>query len=119
MLRELSLTLKAAAKNPQVRVIVIAGAGTGFSAGHDLREMSRHEDESTEHQRVRIKAIFDQCAALMMCIVYSPKAIIASVQGTATAAGCQLVSACDLAIASDSATFCTPDVNIGGFAPPR
>ncbi|MEE4145065.1 MAG: enoyl-CoA hydratase-related protein, partial [Halieaceae bacterium] len=68
-----------------------------------------------DQRAARIRRILDDCAAMMLGIVHSPKAIIACVQGTATAAGCQLVSACDLALASDRAHFCTPGVNIGTF----
>ncbi|MFT7528704.1 MAG: enoyl-CoA hydratase/carnithine racemase [Arenicella sp.] len=115
MLSELTRSLAAAGDDPQVRAIVIASTGSVFSAGHDLREMSRHQGETLETQQTRMKGIFHQCASMMLAIVHSPKAIIACVQGTATAAGCQLVSACDLAIASDAAKFCTPGVSIGGF----
>lgn len=115
MLSELSRAIATAGDDPQVRAIVIASQGSVFSAGHDLREMSRYDGETKESQQTRMRGIFDQCAAMMQSIVHSPKAIIACVQGTATAAGCQLVSACDLAIASDVAKFCTPGVSIGGF----
>jgi len=77
--------------------------------------LSLRDGESREDSETRIREILHSCAQMMMGIVRSPKAIIASVAATATAAGCQLVSACDLAIASDQATFCTPGVNIGGF----
>lgn len=115
MLTELTHALESASNDPQVRAIVLTGAGPVFSAGHDLREMSRYQGEALEIQQQRMKGILDQCANMMLAIVHSPKAIIACVQGTATAAGCQLVSACDLAIASESARFCTPGVSIGGF----
>ena len=115
MLSELSSSIATAGDDPQVRAIVIASQGNVFSAGHDLREMGRYQGETIETQQARMRGIFDQCAKMMQSIVHSPKAIIASVQGTATAAGCQLVSACDLAIASDVAKFCTPGVSIGGF----
>jgi len=115
MLAELTDALAAAADNTEVRAIVITGAGPVFSAGHDLVEMSQAEGESVEALQVRVRAVLEACAAMMLGIVHSPKAIIACVQGTATAAGCQLVSACDLAIAVDTAQFCTPGVNIGSF----
>ena len=115
MLDELTTAISAAGDDPQVRAVVITGAGRVFSAGHDLREMGRQGEEDIETQQARMKSILEQCAVMMLGIVHSPKAIIACVQGTATAAGCQLVSACDLAIAADSAMFCTPGVNIGGF----
>jgi enoyl-CoA hydratase/carnithine racemase len=86
-----------------------------FSAGHDLREMAKQDGEDIESQQQRIRGILEKCAVMMLGILHSPKAVIASVQGTATAAGCQLVSVCDLAIAAKTATFCTPGVNMGGF----
>jgi enoyl-CoA hydratase/carnithine racemase len=94
---------------------VIQGSGPIFSAGHDLREMQPREGEDPADREARIRSILQACARMMTGIVHSPKAIIASVAATATAAGCQLVSACDLAIASDQAKFCTPGVNIGSF----
>jgi enoyl-CoA hydratase/carnithine racemase len=115
MIAALAGAMAAANANPQVRVVVIAGSGPVFSAGHDLREMSPRPGETDEQRAVRIRRILDDCAAMMLSIVHSPKAVIACVQGTATAAGCQLVSACDLALASDQAKFCTPGVNIGTF----
>lgn len=115
MLTALTRALQGAAEDADVRAIVIASSGTVFSAGHDLNEMKRHDNETLESQQSRIRGILDQCAQMMLTIVHSPKAVIASVQGTATAAGCQLVSVCDLAIAADTAEFCTPGVNMGGF----
>ncbi len=115
MLEALSDALARAGDDAQVRAVVIAAEGPVFSAGHDLREMSRAADESAESQKTRMRSILERCSQMMLAIVNSPKAIIACVQGTATAAGCQLVSACDLAIAADTAGFCTPGVNMGGF----
>ena len=115
MLATLTDALARAGDDPNVRAIVLTGSGPVFSAGHDLREMSRQPGEDRAALQARIRAILESCAAMMLSIVHSPKAIIACVQGTATAAGCQLVSACDLAIAVDTATFCTPGVNMGGF----
>ncbi|MEH6636193.1 MAG: enoyl-CoA hydratase [Halioglobus sp.] len=115
MIAALHKALAAANDNPQVRVIVITGSGPVFSAGHDLREMARQAGESEESRVLRIGQILLDCSAMMLAIVHSPKAIVASVQATATAAGCQLVSACDMAIASEEASFCTPGVNIGSF----
>lgn len=115
MLGALQEALNTASDDPQVRSIVINAAGPVFSAGHDLREMGLQEGESIESQQKRVRSILEKCATLMLSILHSPKAVIACVQGTATAAGCQLVSACDMAIASESATFCTPGVNNGGF----
>lgn len=115
MLNTLIEALDRAAMDPDVRAIVIAAQGPVFSAGHDLREMSQGDGESRDLQIARMREILDCCSRMMLGIVNSPKAIIACVQGTATAAGCQLVSACDLAIAADTAKFCTPGVNLGGF----
>lgn len=115
MIAALKSAIDAANDNPQVRVIVITGSGPVFSAGHDLREMSRQPGETDDGREGRVGQILLDCSKMMLGIVHSPKAIIASVQATATAAGCQLVSACDLAIASDAAEFCTPGVNIGIF----
>lgn len=93
-----------------VRVVIIAGAGPGFSAGHDLKEVRAHAGDTAFFQ-----GLMARCSAMMMAIVHSPKPVIAEVQGTATAAGCQLVASCDLAVAADDATFATPGVNIGLF----
>ncbi len=115
MIAALKTAIEAANNKPEVRAIVIASSGPVFSAGHDLKEMGYHKGESSADHRARVEQILLDCSQLMLAIVHSPKAVIASVHATATAAGCQLVSACDLAIASDAAKFCTPGVNIGGF----
>ncbi len=115
MIAALKAAIEAANENPQVRVVVIKGSGPVFSAGHDLREMSHKEDESREDHEARVRQVLLDCSRMMLAILHSPKAIIASVHATATAAGCQLVSACDLAISSEDAMFCTPGVNIGTF----
>ena len=101
--------LGGAANNPQVRVVVIAGAGPGFCAGHDLRELR------ADQRRETYERLFAQCSELMLTIVRLPKPIIAEVHGVATAAGCQLVATCDLAVAAEDARFATPGVNIGLF----
>ena len=92
-----------------VKVVVIAGAGPAFCAGHDLKEIRANPD------RASYEALFAQCSALMKTIVRLPKPVIARVHGIATAAGCQLVATCDLAVAADTARFATPGVNIGLF----
>jgi enoyl-CoA hydratase/carnithine racemase len=115
MIAALRAAMAGAADNPAVRVVVISGAGSMFSAGHDLREMQRQAGESPEAHRQRLRQVLDDCASMMLGIVHSPKAVIACVHGTATAAGLQLVSACDLAIAEEQTRFCTPGVNIGAF----
>src|SRR5271163_934421 len=98
-----------AADDPRSRVVVIAGAGPAFCAGHDLREM-RGDQRRETYQR-----IFALCSELMLAIVRLPKPVIAEVHGVATAAGCQLVATCDLAVAAEDARFATPGVNIGLF----
>src|SRR5271167_4362290 len=101
--------LARAAADPQARVVVIAGAGPAFCAGHDLRELR------TDPQRETCERVFAQCSELMLAIVRLPKPVIAEVHGVATAAGCQLVATCDLAVAAKNARFATPGVNIGLF----
>ena len=101
--------LSRAATDPQARVVVIAGAGPAFCAGHDLRELR------ADPQRETYERIFAQCSELMLAIVGLPKPVIAEVHGIATAAGCQLVATCDLAVAANDARFATPGVNIGLF----
>jgi len=97
------------ATDPQARVVVIAGAGPAFCAGHDLREMR------ADQRRETYERLFAQCSELMLAIVRLPKPVIAEVHGIATAAGCQLVATCDLAVAAEDARFATPGVNIGLF----
>ena len=108
MMRELTGALAELSGDPGVRAIVLAGEGPAFSAGHDLREL-RGRDEAAYTE------IFDQCVALMAAIEAAPQPVIAEVGALATAAGCQLVAACDLAVASTQARFATPGVRIGLF----
>jgi enoyl-CoA hydratase/carnithine racemase len=115
LIADLSEALLAAGDDPQVRVIVINSTGPVFSAGHDLREMRGQPGEGDDEHAARVRGILDDCARMMLAIMHSPKAVVAAVDGTATAAGCQLVSACDLALASEESRFCTPGVNIGAF----
>jgi enoyl-CoA hydratase/carnithine racemase len=96
-------------RDPSVNVVVIAGNGPVFCAGHDLRELRATPD------RDRYEKVFERCAALMLAITHLPKPVIARVHGVATAAGCQLVATCDLAVADSGARFATPGVNIGLF----
>ena len=98
-----------AADDRHSRVVVIAGAGPAFCAGHDLREL-RQDSRRETYQRT-----FALCSELMLAIVRLPKPVIAEVHGVATAAGCQLVATCDLAVAAEEARFATPGVNIGLF----
>jgi enoyl-CoA hydratase/carnithine racemase len=109
LMATLAKALERAAADRRARVVVIAGAGPGFCAGHDLREL-RHEPHRAAYERA-----FAQCSALMLQIVHLPKPIIAEVHGIATAAGCQLVATCDLAVAAEDSRFATPGVNIGLF----
>lgn len=115
MIAALSETIANGNQDAGVKVMVITGSGPAFSAGHDLSEIQRRANEDHDAQQARVRQLLTACASLMTNIMHAPKAVIASVQGIASAAGCQLVSACDLAIASDEATFCTPGVNIGAF----
>ncbi|MEI9992898.1 MAG: enoyl-CoA hydratase [Rhizomicrobium sp.] len=106
--------LDAAAADTSVRVVVIAADGPAFSAGHDLKEMTARRADA-DKGKAYFAALFAQCSRLMQSIVRHPKPVIAQVQGIATAAGCQLVASCDLAVASATAQFATPGVNIGLF----
>ncbi|MDE2182055.1 MAG: enoyl-CoA hydratase [Alphaproteobacteria bacterium] len=110
----LQSALDQAARSTAVRVIVLAAAGPAYCAGHDLKEMTAHRKD-IDHGKAAFAALFARCSALMQTIVRHPKPVIAEVQGIATAAGCQLVASCDLAVASSSASFATPGVNIGLF----
>ena len=100
--------------DPAVRVVVLAAGGKLFCAGHDLKEMTVHRADP-DRGRAFFERAMGACSALMQSIVRNPKPVIAEVDGLATAAGCQLVASCDLAVASDQAAFCTPGVNIGLF----
>ena len=115
MISELHRALKAAVTAPEPRVIVIAAKGPVFSAGHDLTEMSSDRPDMAKGQEEKQREILVACREMMIEIVESPLPVIACVQGMATAGGCQLASSCDLVLASEAATFCTPGVNIGGF----
>ena len=109
LMQALDAELAAIADDTDAKVVVIAGAGPGFCSGHDLHELRASPD------RASYQAVFAQCSALMQRIVLLPKPVIARVHGIATAAGCQIVATCDLAIAADTARFATPGVNIGLF----
>jgi enoyl-CoA hydratase/carnithine racemase len=101
--------LDAVAHDTAVKVVVIGAGGPGFCAGHDLRELRANPG------RQHYEAVFRQCARLMTTIVRLPKPVVARVHGVATAAGCQLVASCDLAVATSDARFATPGINIGLF----
>ena len=100
--------------DPSIAAIVIAANGPVFSAGHDLKELTAHRGDA-DGGRAFFTQTMTACSALMQAIVACPKPVIAAVEGTATAAGCQLVATCDLAVAADAAEFGTPGVNIGLF----
>jgi enoyl-CoA hydratase/carnithine racemase len=108
LMRELRKTLETIAPDPAVQVVILQGSGRGFSAGHDLSEMIGCDDSFYE-------SLFDECTRLMQTIRRMPQPVIAQVHGVATAAGCQLVASCDLAVATHDARFGTPGVKIGLF----
>ncbi len=114
MMAELSAALRAAAEDRAVRVIVLAAEGPAFSSGHNLKEIGAHRADADRGAAYFAK-LFQSCAELMLGVVQNPKPVIAEVTGLASAAGCQLVASCDLAIAAETARFCTPGVNIGLF----
>ena len=109
MMGALHDAILAAGEDPDVRVIVLGAAGPAFCAGHDLKEIRANADPGFH------AVLMQRCVDLMLSIVRCPKPVIACVQGIATAAGCQLVATCDLAVASEGARFATPGVNIGLF----
>jgi enoyl-CoA hydratase/carnithine racemase len=114
LLEALGEALSAIAHDRAVRVVVLGANGPAFSAGHDLKELNAHRSEA-DRGRAYFKHIMGLCSRVMQQIVTLPQPAIASVQATATAAGCQLVASCDLAVASQAAKFATPGVNIGLF----
>ncbi len=114
MLEALSDALTAIAHERTVRVVVMAANGPAFSAGHDLKELNAHRKDD-DRGRAFFKHIMALCSEMMQQIVTFPQPVIAAVGATASAAGCQLVASCDLAIASHAAKFATPGVNIGLF----
>ena len=102
------------ADKPDLRAIVIAGEGPAFSSGHDLRELKAHRNDRDDGKEF-YQSLMAACASMMQAIVALPKPVIAAIEGVATAAGCQLVAACDLAIAGQAARFATPGVDIALF----
>lgn len=110
LLRELLAAFAAIAADDSVRVVILAGAGPAFCSGHDLKEL-----RAKGYDRAFTEELFRDCADLMLAMVRLPKPIIARVHGIATAAGCQLVATCDLAVAAADSRFATPGVNIGLF----
>jgi len=109
MLEAFESALESIAADRQVRVVVIAGNGPAFSGGHDLKEMMANRHESF------IGALFERCSRVMLAIQALPQPVIARVHGVATAAGCQIVAGCDLAVASTEARFATSGINFGLF----
>jgi enoyl-CoA hydratase/carnithine racemase len=107
-------TMREIGGSDAVRAVVITGAGSAFSSGHDLKELTAHRNDP-DRGRAFFAKTMSACSDMMLSIVRSPKPVIAAVNGIATAAGCQLVASCDLAVASIDARFATPGVNIGLF----
>jgi enoyl-CoA hydratase/carnithine racemase len=114
MLAALQAELDAVAGDRRIRVVVLRAEGRAFCAGHDLREMTDAR-QSPDAGHGYFRDLFDRCARVMLSITRLPQPVIAEVQGIATAAGCQLVATCDLAVASDEARFGVNGVNIGLF----
>jgi len=109
LLSELQGALESIAKDASIRVVVLAGAGRAFCAGHDLKEMR------SKHSKAYMQQLFRQCAKLMTTVTEIPQPVIARVHGIATAAGCQLVATCDLAVAAAEARFAVSGINVGLF----
>jgi len=114
MLEALSQELEGLAADKRIRAVLVAAQGSAFSAGHDLKELTAHRADA-DGGRSYTRQIMQRCSAVMLAILRLPQPVIAAVEATATAAGCQLVATCDLAVASTSAKFCTPGVHIGLF----
>ena len=106
--------LAAISEESRIRAVVIAANGPVFSAGHDLKELTAHRADA-DGGRAYTREVIASCSTMMMAIIRLPQPVIAAVEGTATAAGCQLVATCDLAVAAATAKFCTPGVHIGLF----
>lgn len=114
MIDTLIVALADLASDENARVVILTGDGPAFSAGHNLREMQAHRNDE-DRGRAYFERLFERCSALMQAIVALPKPVIAAVEGIATAAGCQLVASCDLAIAGERAQFALSGVNAGLF----
>src|SRR6202171_3746954 len=114
MIAELHAALDEFRDDANVRAVVIAANGTAYSAGHDMKELTARRADA-DRGRAYFAQMMSACSAMMQAIVQLPKPVVAAVQGVATAAGCQLVASCDLAVASETATFATPGVDIGLF----
>jgi enoyl-CoA hydratase/carnithine racemase len=114
MLAALHEQFAAIGKDGRVRAVIISHNGPAFSAGHDMKEMTAHRSDP-DRGRGYFKSLMQTCSELMMAIQKLPQPVIAAIEGVATAAGCQLVASCDLAVASETARFSTPGVHIGLF----
>jgi enoyl-CoA hydratase/carnithine racemase len=114
MLQALGRAMADIAEEKAVRAVVLAAKGSVFSAGHDLKELTAHRSEA-DGGRGYTQHIMQICSAMMLSILRLPQPVIAAVEGMATAAGCQLVATCDLAVTSSAAKFSTPGVHIGLF----
>src|ERR1700721_529935 len=114
LIKALDAALREIHDDAGVRAVVIAATGKAFSAGHDMKELTARRTDA-DRGRAYFAQLMTACSAMMQAIVHLPKPVVAAVQGVATAAGCQLVASCDLAIASELATFATPGVDIGLF----
>jgi enoyl-CoA hydratase/carnithine racemase len=114
LIAALTKALADIALDKTVRVVVLAANGPAFSAGHDMKEMTARRSDG-DRGRAYFRQLMEACATMMQAVVHLPKPVIACVQGPASAAGCQLVASCDLAVASSAAQFATPGVNIGLF----
>jgi enoyl-CoA hydratase/carnithine racemase len=114
LLGALDQELDALAQDTSIRAVIIAASGPTFSAGHDLKELTARRADA-DHGRAYFAEILGRCAGVMQKIIALPQPVIAAVEGVATAAGCQLVATCDLAVAGAEAQFCTPGVHIGLF----
>jgi len=114
LIAELHAALKDIHDDKDVRALVISANGPAFSAGHDMKELTARRSDA-DRGRTYFAEIMNACSAMMQAIVQLPKPVVAAVQGVATAAGCQLVASCDLAVASEAASFATPGVDIGLF----
>ena len=114
MMETLRAEIRRAGEDRSIRVVILAARGKVFCAGHDLKEMTARRADA-DRGRAFFEKTFALCTDLMLSITHCPKPVVAEVEGLATAAGCQLVATCDLAICTDTATFCTPGVNIGLF----
>ena len=114
MIGELHAALDDIRDDPGVRAVVIAANGPAFSAGHDMKELTARRSDG-DRGRAYFAQMMNACSAMMQAVVQLPQPVVAAVQAIATAAGCQLVASCDLAVASEAASFATPGVDIGLF----